>query len=556
MSYLVLARKWRPQLFEEVIGQEHVTRTLTNAIRQNRIAHAYLFAGPRGVGKTTTARLLAKALNCEKGPAVKSCNHCSSCEEIARSSSLDVVEIDGASNRGIDEIRSLRENIKFAPSRDRFKIYIVDEVHMLTPEAFNALLKTLEEPPEHVKFIFATTAPHRVLPTILSRCQRFDFKRITVSDLIERLKLIVREEKLQVEEKAFFAIARGVEGSMRDALSLLDQLISFSEGKIRVEEVNAVLGMVDEETFFSLVEAMIAGNTLSGIKLIDTVISQGKDLRLFSTNLMEHFRNLMMCNVGGEAIALIDLPGESLERLQGQSRHFNLQEIEEAVNILSRTAEALKWTESGRIPLELAIIKLTKMKTAPSRDPEENPPEQNPAPAATRKAAPKGKPPEGEPVLASPVIEPENSSVEKVEKEDGNTLSLETVKEKWPRVLERIKEKKITAEAYLREGRPTKVSEKMLTVTFAADFKFHKESVERNDIRRVIEGVLRDILQHDLMLRPVLDRASSSGKKKAAASETQNGEDELNKLLEKEPMMKTALETFGARVVEVKAKEG
>ena len=189
MSYLVLARKWRPRLFEEVVGQEHVTRTLTNAIRQKRIAHACLFAGPRGIGKTTTARLLAKALNCEKGPTAKPCNRCSSCQEIARSSSLDVLEIDGASNRGIDEIRSLRENVKFAPSRDRFKVYIVDEVHMLTPEAFNALLKTLEEPPEHVKFIFATTAPHQVLPTILSRCQRFDFKRIPVPDLIKQLKL-------------------------------------------------------------------------------------------------------------------------------------------------------------------------------------------------------------------------------------------------------------------------------------------------------------------------------------------------------------------------------
>lgn len=536
MSYLVLARKWRPRLFEEVVGQEHVTRTLTNAIRQKRIAHACLFAGPRGIGKTTTARLLAKALNCEKGPTAKPCNRCSSCQEIARSSSLDVLEIDGASNRGIDEIRSLRENVKFAPSRDRFKVYIVDEVHMLTPEAFNALLKTLEEPPEHVKFIFATTAPHQVLPTILSRCQRFDFKRIPVPDLIKQLKLIAREEKLKVEEKAFFAIARGGEGSMRDVLSLLDQLISFSDGKIRGEDVNAVLGMVDEETFFALVEAMIKEDVLSGIRLIDTVIGQGKDLRLFSTNLIEHFRNMMMYKVGGEAIELIDLPKESLGRLKNQSGHFNMQEIEEAINILSRMAEALKWTESGRIPLELAIIKLTKAKTVPA--------------VSETVSEEKKLSRQEQQSLASGMITASSSS----RKDDGGSLSLEKVKEAWPRVLERVKEKKITAEAYLREGEPVKASEKMLTVAFPAEFNFHKESVERNETRRVIEEVLRNIFQHDLMIHPILERSPTPGRRRTAPVEAQGGEDKLTGLLDKEPIVKIALDVFGARIVEVKKK--
>ncbi len=551
MGYLVLARKWRPQLFEDVVGQEHVTRTLTNAILRNRIAHAYLFAGPRGIGKTSTARILAKALNCEKGPIVKPCNCCSSCVEITRGSSLDVLEIDGASNRGIDEIRSLRENVKFAPSRDRFKIYIVDEIHMLTQEAFNALLKTLEEPPEHVKFIFATTAPYKVLPTIISRCQRFDFKRIAVPDLIEKLKLITREEKLEVEEKAFFAIARGVEGSMRDALSLLDQLISFSEGNIREEEVNAVLGMVDEEILFALVEAMVKEDTLGGLKIVDEVISQGKDLRLFSTDLLRHFRNLMMLRVGGEAVGLVELPEDSIKRMETHCSHFSLEEIEEAMNTLSRTAEALRWTESARIPLELAVIKLTKMKTVPAvpeGDSAKDPAQEEPAAVTVREVVPAKNPPENEPAPVSGTA-PGNSPAEKG---SGETLSLEKVKEQWSRVLESIREKKITAEAFLREGEPTKVSEKMLTVTFPAAFNFHKEGVERNETRRVIEGVLHDVFRHDLRLHPVLDRSSSPRGNNNAQTEAKNREDELNGILDKEPMMKAALDTFGAKVVEVK----
>ena len=234
MSYLVLARKFRPQNFDEVIGQDHITTTLKNAITQNRVAHAYLFTGPRGIGKTSTARILAKALNCQKGPRPVPCDKCPSCEEIMKGSSLDVIEIDGASNRGIEEVRNLRENVKFAPSRGRFKVYIIDEVHMLTQEAFNALLKTLEEPPAHVKFVFATTAPYKVPATILSRCQRFDFKRIPIQAIVDKLKDISSQEKFIATEDALFAIAKASEGSMRDAESILDQLASFCDKKMKL----------------------------------------------------------------------------------------------------------------------------------------------------------------------------------------------------------------------------------------------------------------------------------------------------------------------------------
>lgn len=232
MGYLPFARKWRPQDFDEIVGQEHITTTLKNAISMERLHHAYLFTGPRGIGKTSTARIFSKALNCEKGLSIKPCNACSSCKEITAGSSMDVIEIDGASNRGIDEIRNLRETVKFSPSKGLFKIYIIDEVHMLTTEAFNALLKTLEEPPMHVKFIFATTEPHKVLPTILSRCQRFDFRRIQMKDIITKLHEVSKIESLNIDEDAFLYIAKASDGSMRDAESILDQIASFSKGKM------------------------------------------------------------------------------------------------------------------------------------------------------------------------------------------------------------------------------------------------------------------------------------------------------------------------------------
>ncbi len=281
MSYLPFARKWRPQDFDEVIGQEHITTTLKNAIALKRVHHAYLFTGPRGIGKTSTARILSKALNCDKGPLAKPCNKCASCQEITNGSSMDVIEIDGASNRGIDEIRNLREAVKFAPSKGPYKIYIIDEVHMLTVEAFNALLKTLEEPPRHVKFIFATTEPHKLPATILSRCQRFDFRRIPIKDIVAKLQEIAREEKLDVEKDVFLYIAKASDGSMRDAESVLDQISSFFKGKIQLKGVIDTLGMIEQETLFQCADLIISRDTKSTIHLIDQILNSGKDTRQF-----------------------------------------------------------------------------------------------------------------------------------------------------------------------------------------------------------------------------------------------------------------------------------
>ncbi|MDZ7261147.1 MAG: DNA polymerase III subunit gamma/tau, partial [candidate division KSB1 bacterium] len=294
MSYLVLARKWRPLKFDEVVGQKHVIVTLENAIKSNRLANAYLFSGPRGVGKTTVARILAKAINCEQGPTVTPCNKCASCNEITESRSLDVFEIDGASNRGIDEVRNLRENLRYAPHKGKHKIYIIDEVHMLTTEAFNALLKTLEEPPPNVLFIFATTEPHKVPATILSRCQRFSFKRIPLSEIIQQLKTICQAEHIEIDEESLHLIAKKADGSMRDGQSILDQAVSFCGAKIQVQQVAELLGVIEQELFFELSDLIKRKDVKGGLALAERIFYEGYDVNEFLIGAAEHFRNLLV----------------------------------------------------------------------------------------------------------------------------------------------------------------------------------------------------------------------------------------------------------------------
>jgi DNA polymerase-3 subunit gamma/tau len=330
MTYLPFARKWRPQDFDEIVGQEHITTILKNAILLKRVHHAYLFTGPRGIGKTSTARILSKALNCEKGPSPKPCNRCNPCHEISNGSSMDVIEIDGASNRGIDEIRNLRETVKFSPSKGPYKIYIIDEVHMLTMEAFNALLKTLEEPPSHVKFIFATTEPHKLPATILSRCQRFDFRCIPIKDIVAKLKEITKEEKLDVEEGIFLYIAKASDGSMRDAESILDQISSFSKGRIHFKDVIHALGMIGQETLFQCADSIINRDTKTILHLIDEILNSGKNARQFLFEFLEHFRNIMIvkCGASSDEGLLMDLPREAVERVKKQHK-YNLKWFED-----------------------------------------------------------------------------------------------------------------------------------------------------------------------------------------------------------------------------------
>jgi DNA polymerase-3 subunit gamma/tau len=362
MSYQVIARKWRPQTFEDVVGQSATAQTLRNAILQNRIAHAYLFAGARGVGKTTTARILAKALNCAQGPTVTPCNICDSCKEIASGNSIDVLEIDAASNRGIDEIRELRENVKYAAARDRFKVFIIDEVHMLTTEAFNALLKTLEEPPPHVVFILATTELHKVPATILSRCQHFNFRAISYREILHHLQLIAREEQVRISEEALNAIARGSEGSMRDAQSLLDQVISFCGREVDDESVRNLLGIIPQQILEDFTEAIAQSDCKRLILLIDQLAQSGGDLQQFVREMLSHLRNLLMIKIAGEDSQLIPLIPGDLARLAALANQFSEEDLTRFFSVLVATEGELRWSSQPRFHLEMGLMKLVQLR--------------------------------------------------------------------------------------------------------------------------------------------------------------------------------------------------
>ncbi|MGB5747813.1 MAG: DNA polymerase III subunit gamma/tau [Desulfobacterales bacterium] len=362
MSYLVLARKYRPQAFDQVVEQVHITRTLTNAISAGRVAHAILFSGPRGTGKTTVARILAKAMNCKEGPTPEPCNICRSCNEITAGHAIDVFEIDGASNNSVDQIRELRENIKYMPAHSPYKIYIIDEVHMLSAAAFNALLKTLEEPPSHVMFMFATTEPHKIPITILSRCQRYDFRRIGLDSISSHMASLCRLEGFEIAEDSLGLIAREAGGSMRDALSLLDQLMTCAQGLVTHEQVLDILGVIDRKVIFDLAGSILNADVHAVLDFLDDVYDRGHDMKKLYADLLEHFRNLLVVSMGNKIEKLVDLPSGEIEQLVIQAKPSSAGSLNHIFDILFGAEASIRFSPQPKLALEMTLIRLLQTK--------------------------------------------------------------------------------------------------------------------------------------------------------------------------------------------------
>ncbi|MCD6423514.1 MAG: DNA polymerase III subunit gamma/tau [Elusimicrobia bacterium] len=480
--YKVLARKYRPQNFDDFVGQGTIVNTLKRAIEKNKTAYAYIFAGPRGSGKTSMARVFAKALNCEKGPTTNPCNKCEICNEITAGTSLDVIEIDGASNRGIEEIRALRENVNLRPSKARYKIYVIDEVHMLTTEAFNALLKTLEEPPEYVKFIFATTAPEKIPPTIISRCQRFDFKPLTLKEIEKKISEISKKENFKIEKGAISVINEFANGSLRDVLSIVDQLIVFSEGKITIEDVRKLLGIVDEKGIDEILKSIVSKNINQAISSLHKLISEGKDPVLIIEGIIKRLRDILVFKIEdgekGEIFSYFD--------------KMTTDEILQASSLSIEFKEKLRRETQPILLTEILIFKLVSL-----------------IGKETQK--------EDNLTIFDIVNEEKNKKIDEKEqeKEDKEKKEIDETRDRektddiignWHIVLKKIKEKSRILEAAIREGKPERFEDGILSISFEENFEFHKKRVDEN--RKTIEKIISKISGKEVKIETFLKKNS------------------------------------------------
>lgn len=509
MAYLSFALKYRPQRFDDVVGQDHVTRTLRNAVAAGRLHHAYLFCGPRGTGKTSVARVLAKALNCERGPTPDPCGECAACAAIRDGRALDIVEIDAASNRGIDEIRDLREKVKYSPAESRHKVYILDEVHMLTTEAFNALLKTLEEPPAHAFFVMATTEPHRVPLTIVSRCQRFDFRRIGVPEITSALEHIAQAESLSVQPEALAAIARAADGGMRDAESILDQLVAYAGEQIDLATVNDVLGATEVRTLTDITGAIAEGSHRGICEILDRLIAEGRDLAQLLDDLMLYARDLARLSLGCEAVGPALSP-EAAGAAARQAQSLGSDRAMAVMTHLARVRQQFRHSTQHGLLLESALLEAAtspaeagpaaSAAAVPSAEPQA-------APSAPRRSRPSpplrpprtsARPP---PAAADrpPPPEPVAQSVP-----EGSALTMELVAEHWPAVsaeLRRMGHAPIVA--LLREGQPTAVDGQRVRVTFPAGYRFHYNKIS-GEYGQTVEQAASAVFRTQITLDPVL----------------------------------------------------
>ncbi|MEI6971404.1 MAG: DNA polymerase III subunit gamma/tau [bacterium] len=540
-TYTVLARKWRPQQFDDVVGQSRITDTLKNAIQSNRIAHAYLFVGPRGIGKTSIARILGKALNCATGPTITPCGKCDSCLEITEGRSMDVLEIDGASNNTVDQMRTLRETVKYLPARDRFKIYVIDEVHMLTKEAFNALLKTLEEPPPHVKFIFATTEPQKILPTIVSRCQRFDLSRIPVALIVQRLATIASEEKIEVEEAALTAVARGAEGGLRDAESALDQLISFKGDKIVEEDVLSVFGLISAEMLSNMVEAVLKGDVPALMAGVAGADQAGKDLQRLGIDLLAHFRNLLVVACTKGSVEGLDVLASEAEVLRRQAQMTTMERLLKISDILIEADGRLRYALSKRTLLEVALIRCARAATAVTIDeiiaqinklktslgaPPPGTVSATERPQAVAIAASAPKMQETRPAAPSVVKDapPADAVKQAAAAQPAQVVAVvgaggevELLKSKWRTIVDNVGRLAPQAKVAILDACPVSVEGNVVVIGFDPEFAAHMQRMEVPRNAMTTQNELKAVLGHEVT---IICRLLKPGEKVALPSDT------------------------------------
>lgn len=580
MEHIALYRAWRPQSFQDMVGQQHIIQTLQNAIREQRTSHAYLFSGPRGTGKTSAAKILAKAVNCERGPATEPCNECEACRRITNGAVMDVQEIDAASNRGVEEIRDLREKVKYAPTEVRQKVYIIDEVHMLTTEAFNALLKTLEEPPPHVMFILATTEPHRLPATIISRCQRFDFRRVSLEEQTARLTLICEQEGMEADQDALQYIARLSDGGMRDALSVLDQISSFTDGKVTYQQVMDMTGGIPSEQFAKLASSLLKGDVGHILQMIEGFMHEGKSADKCMENLLYYFRDLLMIKMVPDADKLTDRVLNP-ESFRDMAESFTKEQLFQMIDTLNRYQSEMKYAVQPQTLFEVALLKLCSIPamggaassvgvispSAPADTGEINRLKQQLAElekkldralksglsggdAASNASA---RPATRAPMFRAnaPVKLPAN--LDQYIARKGSSEFTE-ISKKWSQILQRVKEEKVTVHAWFMDGEPVSLLEDNVLVAFKNNI--HRETTEKQANRDVIERVLSEQLGRPARLVTMMLRDWTGAME--GASETPKEDFKLEPEHEdggsgdKQPWIDEAIQLFGEDLVVIK----
>ncbi|MGC4099434.1 MAG: DNA polymerase III subunit gamma/tau [Nitrospira sp.] len=591
LDYQVSARKYRPGTFDDVIGQPHVVQTLMNAVSTKRIAHAYLFSGTRGVGKTTVARILAKALNCERGPTNRPCDGCENCREIAQGNSVDVIEIDGASNTGVDDVREIRENVKFTPFRGQFRVYIIDEVHMLSNSAFNALLKTLEEPPAHVVFIFATTEIHKIPATILSRCQHYNFRRIARTEIIDRLRHVAAQDQLTLEERSFVALARASEGSMRDALSLLDQAIAYGGKAISHADLELLLGAVPQELVHELIRAIMLQNSPAALVCLASLLDRGHDLRSFCADVVEYIRNLLVAAVvpgTAELRSLIETSEDDLNQLSANAKTLTPEQLQELLAIFLQAEDSLRFSAHQRFVMETAAVRATRLlrqredltarplqmvpssdhkrpvstgtqKTAPSAAPAPSPVRQDVS--ATPTSALNPPPTSKEEREAKPALSPDpppklmaDTTVATAVPNPSATLDPQPTL-RWELVQEEIAASFPNIAPFLEAGRFIGIDGGFVTIGFAKQATLARARLEKEEHLRVLATLCEQQLGHPVRVRIIeLSDLHPPGPTMAQirAAKEQEQRVVLFERAKANPTVKQALEIFGVELADVR----